>query len=394
MRKDAMLPFYILVFILFSTGSCDSSSEAGSPEAEQDDNTTYTYQKAFPNLSFTRPVELALFPNKNKFIVLEQGGKIFSISIDFNTEEKLELADIDELITSRGNEQGLLGFAFDPNFGTNSYIYLNYTAASPSRTVIARFSFDQSANSIDLNSKLVILEFSQPYSNHNGGKIAFGADNFLYISAGDGGSGGDPQGYAQNGKSMLGKILRIDVSQASASEPYKIPTSNPFVNDTTVLNEIYALGLRNVWKFSFDTETNRLWAADVGQVTREEINIIQSGKNYGWNFREGFLPYNGSNEGKAQFEDPVYDYPRSEGFSVTGGYVYRGKYLTKLRGHYLYADFGTGKIWAIDYTNNIASNRLLLETAGKNIASFAVDSIGEHYFSAFDGNIYKIVEAD
>lgn len=387
-----MLPLYALIVILLSVGSCDSSSEARQ-DGNEEDLTTYGYIKAYANLSFTRPIEILTFPSSSDFLIVEQGGKMFRVPLDPSTEDKSEIGDVSTFITTGGNEQGLLGAAFSPNFLSNGHIFVNYTASSPNRTVIARFTYSHTTHKIDLASKLEILDFAQPFSNHNGGKIAFDTENMLLIASGDGGSGGDPRGYSQNKKSMLGKMLRLDVSASSENEPYKIPANNPFINDTTTLDEIYALGLRNVWKFSVDAAENRIWAADVGQATREEINLIQSGKNYGWNHREGFLPYGGSTEDKSQFEEPVYDYGRSDGGSVTGGYVYRGKFLTKLVGEYVYGDFVSGRIWALKLNGSEAENRLLIET-GKMVATFGVDSLGEHYFGSFDGQIYKLVDAD
>jgi glucose/arabinose dehydrogenase len=195
-------------------------------------------------------------------------------------------------------------------------------------------------------------------------------------------------------KSLLGKLLRLDVSQTSLNEPYKIPASNPFVQDTTARAEIYAYGLRNPWKFSFDSESNRLWLADVGQNSFEEINLIESGKNYGWNFREGFHEYNNSGEAAAKFAEPIHEYGRSQGGSVTGGYVYHGKMLGTLRGNYIYGDYLSGNIWALSYTNGKAKNQKLLNTGGKTIATFGVDSLGEHYFASLNGHVYKIIEGN
>jgi glucose/arabinose dehydrogenase len=383
------LPILALSFIYFSIGACSSNGESESEHPQ----TTFTIAEAFDSIRFSNPVEMALFPNSSDFIVLEQAGKIYRVKNQFIATEKVLLADITSLVLS-GGELGLLGIAFDPQFTTNNFVFVNYTASSPRRTVIARFTYNPNLQTLDLSSKLVVLEYNQPYSNHNGGKIAFGPDGFLYISAGDGGSGGDPQGNGQNKKSLLGKLLRLDVSQTSLNEPYKIPASNPFVQDTTARAEIYAYGLRNPWKFSFDSESNRLWLADVGQNSFEEINLIESGKNYGWNFREGFHEYNNSGEAAAKFAEPIHEYGRSQGGSVTGGYVYHGKMLGTLRGNYIYGDYLSGNIWALSYTNGKAKNQKLLNTGGKTIATFGVDSLGEHYFASLNGHVYKIIEGN
>ncbi|MDX1699993.1 MAG: PQQ-dependent sugar dehydrogenase, partial [Melioribacteraceae bacterium] len=289
-----------------------------------------------------------------------------------------------------GGEQGLLGLAFHPNFVTNGYFYVNYTTNNPRRTVISRFSVsDSDSDKADKNSELILMEINQPFSNHNGGQIVFGPDGYLYISTGDGGSGGDPQNHAQNLSSLLGKILRIDVDNSDNGLNYSIPDSNPFKdNDLNQPEEIYAYGLRNVWKFSFDSQ-ERLWAADVGQNAREEINLIENGGNYGWRKMEGFLCYNPSNCDPTGLELPVWDYAHNSqgGYSITGGYVYEGDLMPGLKGKYIYGDFITGNFWAFDPDD---STNVFINNFPVNVSTFGIDQQNELYMADYDlGVLYR-----
>jgi glucose/arabinose dehydrogenase len=239
---------------------------------------------------FDRPVDIK-FTDDNKIFIVEQDGKIKIISN--GTVLATPFLDIDSKVGSVDNEQGLLGLAFSPDYVSSGKFYVNYTNNSGD-TVISRFTVSSNINIADSDSEVVLLTIPQPYSNHNGGHLAFGQDNYLYIGTGDGGSGGDPDNYAQNGNSLLGKILRIDVN---GNYGYNIPVDNPFVNDSSVLDEIWALGLRNPWRFSFDKQNGDLWIGDVGQNAIEEIDrltISDSGVNLGWRCYEGNSPYNTS----------------------------------------------------------------------------------------------------
>lgn len=384
-----MIVFHVcLVAALFLMSSCRDKKD--SPDELPDGETpVYGVQQAFPNLTFERPVDFQNAGDGRVFVV-EQAGIIRVFENDSAVDSSTIFLDIRARVDDRGNEEGLLGLAFDPHFKTNGYFYVNYTASQPERTVISRFSVSTTdSNLADSGSELVILEFSQPFNNHNGGQLAFGPDGYLYIASGDGGSGGDPRGNGQNLTTLLGKILCINVNGATANNPYTIPPENPFYGNTSVKQEIYAYGLRNPWRFSFDSETGILWAGDVGQNTLEEIDIIRKGGNYGWNIMEGFFCYNSSTCDTTGLILPVWNYPRSEGYSVTGGYVYRGSQLPDLAGAYVYGDFGSGKIWTIKMTGNVATNKLLIES-GLSIASFGVDSSNEIYICSFDGKIYRI----
>lgn len=338
------------------------------------------------------PVLLA--PIRDRYAVVEQGGTIQVL--DPNFVPVSTLLDISANVLFSG-EQGLLGLAFDPNVENNGYFYVNYVsaktggrcaAASDARcTRISRFQLNQTAGVFNLTavnpaSEKVLLEISQPFDNHKGGMLAFGTDNYLYIALGDGGDAGDPLGHGQNLSTLLGKILRID---PNGGDPYAIPSNNPFVATANARAEIWAYGLRNPWRFSFDRQTGSLWAGDVGQHLYEEVDIITSGGNYGWNAREGKHAYAGSLPPGAI--DPVWEYDHSQGLSITGGYVYRGNAMPALRGQYIYGDFVSGAIWALD-TNNY-TNQLLINSNGSPSA-FGEDNNGEIYMVDYSGSILRV----
>ncbi|MCB0839304.1 MAG: PQQ-dependent sugar dehydrogenase [Bacteroidetes bacterium] len=348
---------------------------------------------AYEGMEFTRPVDFQYSGGTNGHIfIVEQRGKIYVL----NNQKKTLFLDIEDQVDNRGNEEGLLGLAFHPNYANNGYFYVNYTANNPDRTVIARFSVDPSSPlKTKPNSKKVLLEFSQPYSNHNGGSIVFGPDGYLYIGVGDGGSGGDPQGNGQNVKTLLGSILRIDVNKNSVNNAYGIPADNPFASGQNGAKpEIYAYGLRNPWRINFDSETGDLWAGDVGQNAYEEIDIIKKGGNYGWKVREGEHCYSPQSGCETQgFEPPVWEYGRGQGLSVTGGFVYRGTKLPGLIGKYIYADYLSGRVWALEQrTGKKPENTLLFKIPQLQVASFGVDQNQELYICSFDGHIYRLEE--
>ena len=290
---------------------------------------------AFPNLGFSRPIFLtSAGDGTNRLFVAEQGGTIyvFPNRADVTSGERTMFLDL--AVSRAGNEEGLLGLAFDPDYATNRRFYVYYSLSSPRRSRISRFEASPSNPNVALPTETILLEFNQPFSNHNGGSLAFGPDGYLYVASGDGGSGGDPQNNAQNMDNLLGKILRMNTDGTPAAD-------NPFFTTPTANRSyIYAYGLRNPWRMSFDRATGRLWAGDVGQGSFEEIDVITRGGNYGWRFFEGDANFNNPTGLPAsQFEGPVVTYGRSLGQSVTGGYVYRGSLLPSLRGVYLYGDF-------------------------------------------------------
>ncbi len=353
---------------------------------------------AFPHLEFTRPVDFqSSRDGSGRLFVVEQHGKIYVFDNSPYVTTKKVFLDITDRVNDRRNEEGLLGLAFHSQFSSNGLFFVNYTAENPRRTVIARFSANPyNAASADKGSEKILLEVPQPYSNHNGGQITFGADNYLYVAIGDGGSGGDPQSNGQNPKTLLGAILRIDVDTASASMVYGIPPDNPFSgNREGFREEIFAYGLRNPWRFSFDESIDRMWAGDVGQNKYEEIDIIQKGGNYGWNIMEGFHPYrNKAGNDSISLIALVWEYDHSVGQSITGGFVYHGTAATELTGLYIYADYVSGKIWGLRYGDkkNIRNN-LLMDT-DLYISSFGVDDKNELYICSFDGKIYCFQSKD
>ena len=343
-----------------------------------------TFAEAFPGITFTAPIELLSAPDQSKRLFLVQQNGVIKV---IPNKKNLIATEVTEFLNltskvSYGGERGLLGMAFHPDFESNGYFYVCYTRPSPLTTVVSRYSLKaDNTNEADPASEFILLTQSQPYDNHNGGKIAFGNDGYLYISLGDGGSAGDPQNYAQNLTSLLGKILRIDVNNADAPLNYRIPADNPFKgNAQGYREEIYAYGLRNVWKFSIDLETDAIWAADVGQNSREEIDLITSGGNYGWRLMEGMLCYNpSSNCNPGPLIMPIFEYAHANSNrSITGGYVYRGIQIPEWTGHYLYGDYISGRIWKLIYENGVATNEFLLLSGGL-LSSFGEDHNKELY---------------
>lgn len=356
---------------------------SGSPDKRATDQPgSFRTEEAFPLLHFDFPVDITHSNDgTNRLFVVEQAGVIKVFENKRTTANASLFLDIRNKV-SYGGEAGLLGLAFHPDYRRNGYFYLNYTtkAAGKLQTVIVRYRVSASNPSqADPASEKVLLRFDQPWDNHNGGAVKFGPDGYLYIATGDGGSWGDPHNNAQNKNVLLGKILRIDVN-GSGKGNYAIPPDNPFAgNNEGFREEIYAYGLRNPWRISFDLPTNTLWAGDVGQNKHEEIDIIVKGGNYGWRRKEGTDCYKpGRNCDDPSFIDPVLDLPQANGErSITGGFVYRGKRLPSLTGKYIFGDYVSGRIFALETKQGKAvKNSLLVDKAGQ-ISSFGVDADNE-----------------
>ncbi len=367
---------------------------------------------------FSQPVDITN-AGDNRLFVVEQAGRIRIL----NNGSILATPFLD--IASKvktGSEQGLLGLAFHPDYPDTPYFYVNYSGETDGRTVIVRYTVTNNPNVADPNSELTLLEIDQPYSNHNGGDLNFGPDGYLYIGMGDGGSGGDPRNNAQllapdltdpNRNPLLGKILRIDVDPAAGNVPdcgsgnYSIPADNPFADGPGGnCDEIWAYGLRNPWRFSFDRQTGDMYIGDVGQSNREEIDFQPAasggGENYGWRCYEGNEPFNTSGCGPASsYVSPIDDYPRSNGADpndagtvVTGGYVYRGSQYPALAGYYVYADFGSNNVWLARQNGASWDITPLGSLSGlSNPSTFAEGCDGELYVAGYGGSVFQIQAA-
>ncbi len=341
---------------------------------------------------FHKPVGLYSPPDGSKrLFVVEQGGTIRIIK---QTKPQLKpFLDLSQKI-SAGGEKGLLGLAFHPKFKENGRFFVNYTRDQDGlHSIISEFRVSKkNPDAADSQSEKILLQIKQPYGNHNGGQIAFGLDGMLYIGTGDGGSGNDPHNHGQNLSSLLGKMLKISVDNRSKGLAYGLPDDNPFLKKKGVRPEIWAYGLRNPWRFSFDPLTGQLWAADVGQRHREEINIIKKGKNYGWRIMEGKICTPGVNRhcDSKGLEPPLHDYPRSEGTAIIGGFVYRGQNIPDLCGAYVYGDYGSGQVWALRYKGRTVTQPLQLLNAKRPITSFGQDQDHELYVVEHSGNIYRL----
>jgi len=354
-------------------------------------------EPAFPELLFDRPVDLQVpRDGSHRVFVVEQSGLIKVFDHSATSQKTRIFLDIRNKVHEGHSEEGLLGLAFHPDFKENGYFYVDYTATRPRRTVIARYqAHPPQTNQAQPDTATILLEIRQPYGNHNGGQISFGPDGFLYIAMGDGGHAGDPHGHGQNLETLLGSILRIDVNRVSAHRPYAIPEDNPFVrNGFGYREEIFAYGLRNPWRFSWDRKTGSLWTGDVGQDKIEEVDIIEKGKNYGWNILEGNRCFNPRRDcDRRQVEAPIVEYTHALGQSITGGFVYRGRKVPQLTGAYIYADFLSGRIWALWYDDQQKPRSEEILKTRLNISSFGEDETGELYLCAFDGRIYRFKEA-
>lgn len=379
----------------------------------------------FSALKLERTVWMSEAPdNSGRLFIVQQAGRILVVRKGEDGSQAKEFLNIVDRKPFVDNEEGLLSIAFHPGFRTNHlfYIYYNQQNAQhdtlyPRRSVISEFKIDaNNPDRADLSSERILLEVPQPFGNHKGGQISFGPDGYLYIALGDGGLACDPFGNGQNTATLLAKILRIDVNSRSEVQvgpqrktlPYGIPADNPFVGEPDMSGlgarkEIWAYGLRNVWRYSWDRRTGELWAGDVGQDLWEEVDLITKGGNYGWSVREGFHHFKPGPPG-ARYVEPVIEYPHRPdllsqsrfpkhtcGLCVIGGYVYRGNQFPPLQGVYLYADYNLGTVWGLRFAGSKVTEYGTLLEQPKNISSFAEDAQGELYVLALDAGVFSIV---
>jgi len=377
------------------------------PARAEGDYRDYSLRRAFPNLKLNRPLWIGGTDDATeRLFAVEQDGRILILPTDRAQSLTNVFLDLSPRRLHVENEEGLLGLAFHPKFKSTGRLYVYYSQQNPRRGVLSEFQvLTNNPEAANRSSERVLLQVPQPYANHNGGALAFGPDGYLYLSLGDGGLANDPHDFGQNLHTLLGKILRLDVDAPSATAPYGIPADNPFADrGGGVRPEIWAYGLRNVWRMAFDPATGFLWAGDVGQNKWEEINLIRRGGNYGWSLREGFHPFRENPDPKrdAACLDPVLEYPHSPaigsklphapGLSITGGIVYRGQKLQELIGSYIYADYQMGTVWALQMQAEQIVRRGLLVTPNpaRPVSSFGEDAHHELLLTAFDGYIYEL----
>lgn len=398
-----------------------SSGESGLEARPQNDtclagdrpssDTDIQVERVFPSLSFDSPVALLQAPDDNsRWFVVEQEGVIRVFDNTNNASSSSIFIDIQNRVDDSANESGLLAMAFHPDFSSNGQVFLFYQVPDTSNNCCAsqlvRYTSDDGGLTLNPDSAQVLISFTDPYENHFGGQLGFDTEGFLYLSIGDGGSGGDPGNRAQTTSNPWGSVLRIDVDSGS---PYSIPSDNPFADETQLCNtdpaienreenancpEIYAWGLRNPWRWSFDRATGDLWLADVGQGDWEEVNIVQRGGNYGWRIREGAHCYRPTSGCETNgLIDPVAEIEQPEFQSITGGYVYRGSNIPSLMGKYVFGDYITGPIYALsDNGSGGWQIERLISDSGFNVASFAEDQLGELYVVSYQGALYQIIE--
>jgi glucose/arabinose dehydrogenase len=374
-------------------------------------------QPVFPKLDCAWPVWMEEAPDgSHRFAIVEQGGRVLLVPKGSDGATANELLNIEDREPQASLEQGLLSLAFHPQFQSNGLFYIYYSQQEPRRSVISEFKVSTiDTNRADMKSERILLEVPQPSEFHKAGLVSFGPDGYFYIGLGDGGGQNDQNGNAQNTGVLQGKILRIDVNSRSTIGmhgtrlplPYGIPSDNPFVKEPefweySVRREIWAYGLRNPWRYSFDRQTGQMWAGDVGQDHWEEIDLIVKGGNYGWGVREGAHHFKPGPEG-ARYIDPVVEYPHNTnllsqtkfpengiGACVVGGYVYRGQKYPTLQGVYLYADYALGTFWGFRYHDGRLFEHGTLLEQPKSITSFAEDLDGELYALTSAGRIFSI----
>lgn len=389
--------------------------EAGNVDDPVDGSLPVKTEVAFPDLEWEgyepvneagkvqriRPMIIThAADGSNRLFVATQSGTIHVLPNAAETKQTQLFLDISEKVADwqKENEEGLLGFAFHPNYSKTGEFFVYYSSSTePHVSIVSRFHVSKdNPNQADADSEELVIRIPQPFANHNGGSIAFGPDGCLYIGLGDGGGRNDPLGHGQNLETWMGSILRIDVDRRDGSLGYAIPHDNPFIARLHARPEIFAYGLRNVWRLSFDRQTGDLWAADVGQDLWEEINIVKPGGNYGWSIREASYGFgNAGTDPRDPVIDPVWEYDHQVGKSVTGGFVYRGSRIPELQGCYVYADFVTGKLWALKYdqqANKVVFNKSI-QSDRMPVLAFGEDEQGEIYVAieSAEGRFYRLV---
>jgi glucose/arabinose dehydrogenase len=384
---------------LAALGACDDDSSGpggGTSDA-------YTIANKFPNLTFSRPTDVQnAGDGSGRLFVTQQAGQIMVFDVGNPSSSSVFLDISSEVQFAQFGEMGLLGLAFHPDYENNGYFFVQYTAGTPSARLgrVSRFQVSAFPNLADPASEKILFEFADDYPNHNGGALAFGPDGYLYIAIGDEGGAGDTDNNAQDRSRIFGKILRVDVDQSVDVYPYHgIPADNPYVGNSSGYREdIWAYGFRNPWRISFDGAT--LIAGDVGQRNWEEVDIVKKGGNYGWDCREGLVPYDQGESASSPlcpvagpFVNPILVYDHGVGQSITGGYVYRGPTLGQT-GRYIYADFDTGRIWSLDLNSKAHTE---LAATNQFISTFGVGEDRELYVAGYfaDGSpsaLYRIVK--
>jgi len=345
----------------------------------------FALELAFGGRSFDRPLEVGAYPGGRMFVAQQPGTVLL---LDAEGSEVSTLLDISERVELEPGE-GLLSVALDPGFEENGHLWAYYYASEPARSILARYEVNGEV--ADAASELIVLELEQPGSNQNGGSIRFGPqDGMLYLTLGDGSASFDPFENGQDPTTLLGAILRLDVNDSIPGRPYRVPRDNPFVNNREgIAAEIFAWGVRNPWRASFDPETGKLWGGDVMSGSGEEVNVFEAGKNYGWNDQQGFECV--AQTGCEGFEDPVAAFDHDdERCAVTGGVVYRGESIPALQGLYVFADYCTGDLMALD-AEDPDEIRLIGRVEGGFVTSFGLDAAGEVYVTSFETGVWRLV---
>ena len=391
------------VLLLHACGGGGSSGGGVSLPPPPPSNLTIALDPVFPGVAFDGLLGLLQAPgDSSRWFAVEQRGMVWVFDNDPNVATATPFIDITARVNSGPQEAGLLGMAFHPDWGTNGNfeVFLSYTRTGAAlESYVSRFYSLDNGVTLDNSIEDVIMTVLQPFSNHNGGNVEFGPDGYLYAGWGDGGSAGDPSDNAQNLRNLLGTITRVDVDGGT---PYAIPATNPFAANGSCTQgvggapcpEIFAWGLRNPWRWSFDNSTGDLWAGDVGQGAIEEVDVIDLGSNYGWRCREGSTIFDITGNCPAGLVDPITEYDHGVGRSITGGYVYRGSAIPDLQGFYLFGDFVSGRIWTLPATSGTGSVANELLNTSLSISSFAVDNDeGLYVLDYAAGSIYQVIDA-